>query len=49
MLESVVQRPERVVTEHSGKSITVAGVEAVNFGSFDFLNMTSEVVPAALL
>jgi len=42
MLESVVQRPERVVSEHSGKSITVSGVEAINFGSFDFLNMTSE-------
>jgi hypothetical protein len=42
MLASVVQRPERVVTGQSGRSIIVSGVDAVNFGSFDFLNMTVE-------
>jgi serine palmitoyltransferase len=42
MMAGTVARPEKVVTAQNGRTITVGGKEAVNFGSFDFLNMTAE-------
>mmetsp|Transcript_37047 Transcript_37047/g.87212 ORF Transcript_37047/g.87212 Transcript_37047/m.87212 type:complete len:493 (+) Transcript_37047:135-1613(+) len=42
MENSVVKRKEHILSAQSGSTVTIDGVEAVNFASFDFLNFLGE-------